>query len=278
MVYSTRVILQMTEVIGEYVVIEKDLREFLGQPELCCGPTAAEDQLQGSSQAFAQQLQSSYSTLFGQQQSTLANLNAKLGQIASGTQGPGFGGSENASNISSIENAGAAAGRNADQSVVDAEAGQGGGAGSALRNGVQAELKAQTATSAANQESNALLQNTEQNYQVGRENAAATAGGLAQLAGEESPNSAAGSAISENSQSFGQANQIQEQQNALAKDIAGGITSLGGAFLSGGMSMLGGGGGPSVGQVEQESQGNYADNYIQPPIAPTVAPPMAFPG
>jgi hypothetical protein len=223
-------------------VLRRDSYLYEGPIEMCCGPTAAEDQLQGSSQAFAQQLQSSYSTLFGQQQSTLANLNAKLGQIASGQQGPGFGGSENASNISQIENAGAAAGRNADQATVDAEAGQGGGAGSALRNGVQAELKAQTATSAANQESNALLQNTSNNYAVGRENAAATAGGLAQIAGEESPNGAAGNAISENSQSFGQANQIQKQDNALAKDIAGGVTSLAGSFLSGGMSSLAGGG------------------------------------
>jgi hypothetical protein len=278
MLYSTRIILQMTDVIGEYVVIEKDLHEFAGQPDLCCGPTPAETGLQAQSQGFAQTLQNNYGTLFGQQQDTLRVLNGKLVQIGNGSTGPGFGAAEENANVSGIQNNAEAAAKNADQASQDYLAGQGGGAAGGIRSGVAGEIKAQSSTAAANEESAALDANTKANYAQGRENADAMAGGLQALAGAQSPNSAASEAVTENGQSFGQALQIQTQKQALAKDIAGGITSLGGAFLSGGLSTLRGSGGPSVDQVMQESQGNNADNYIQPPIAPTVAPAMAFPG
>jgi hypothetical protein len=223
-------------------VLERDSYLYDGPLELCCGPTSAETGLQGQSQSFATTLGNNYQTLFGQQQGTLAALNSKLAQIGSGSTGPGFGAAEENANVSGIQNNAATAGRNADQATQDYLAGQGSGGGNGIRSGVAGELKAQTATAAANEESQALNANTKANYAQGRENAAASASGYSALAGEESPNSAAGNAISENSQSFGQANQIQQQDNALAKDVASGITSLGGAFLSGGMSSLAGGG------------------------------------
>jgi hypothetical protein len=224
-------------------------------------------------------LGNSYSKLFGQQQGTLANLNSSVLKIATGQTGPGFGAQEENANVAGIQNNAAAAAKNADQATQDQLAGQGGGTGQ-IRGGVAGELKAQTATGAANEESSALNANTRANYQQGRVNAQAGAAGYANLAGLQSPNAAASEANQANSTSFGQASTIQTEDNAMAKDIAGGVTALGSAALTGGMSGLTGmgGGGSSVDQAMQESQGDNSDNYIQQPYAPTVSPAMAFPG
>jgi hypothetical protein len=280
MFYSTHVILQMTDVIGEYAIIEKDLHEWTGPVGRLCGPTTAETGLQSQSQSMANTLQSSYSTLFGQQQGTLANLNSSVAKIATGQTGPGFGAQEENANVAGIQNNAEAAAKNADQATQDYLSGQGSGGGNGIRSGVAGELKQQASTGAANEESTALNENTRANYQQGRINDQASIAGYANLAGEESPNAAAQGEISSNQNSFGQADVIQQQKNALGKDIAGGITSLAGAALTGGMSGLFGsdGGGSSVDQVMQESQGDNSDNYIQQPYAPTVSPAMAFPG
>jgi hypothetical protein len=207
-------------------------------------------------------------------------LNGKLSQISTGQQGNGFSGAENAANIAGITNNAAAVAKNADQATMDAESGQGGGGTSGIRSGVNAELKAQTATGAADTESNELQQNTLQSAAVGRSNAAQTAGGLQALAGTAGQSAAASASGSNeaNKNSYGEATQNQEESEALAKDVAGGLTSIAGAALSGGLSSLGGGGGsgPSVDTVMDESDtGNAGNDYITGPSwNPNPAPAM----
>jgi hypothetical protein len=92
MKYSTRVVLQMTDQIGEYILIEKDAYDFDGQPDLCCGPSSQEETEANATEGFTNTLMGNYAQLFGNQQTTLQNLNAEIGKIQSGQQTPGFSG------------------------------------------------------------------------------------------------------------------------------------------------------------------------------------------
>ena len=225
---------------------------YEGAVDLCCGPTSQETAEANAGEAFNSTLQSAFGQRLAGQTATLGNLNTTLGKIGSGQQGPGFSGAENASNISQIQNTGAAAAKNADQATLDAEAGQGGGGASGEKNGVQAEIAAQTKTGAENLEANNLLKNTSENFQVGRQNTASMAGGLASLAGLQDPSSIGSVAQKQGESSFGMASTIEQQQAQKDSEIAGGITSAaldaatfgagaaGGGGLSGGLQALAG--------------------------------------
>ena len=261
MKYSTQVVLEMTDVIGEYIVVEKDSHEFSGAADLACGPTNEEKGLQASSDSFSKTLQGAYNTLFSQQQGTLTQLNSRLNQIGAGTTGPGFGASELQARTSQIVNQAGANARNleqaeANQSAGQTFAGQQDSSGLARSSAIRQQLTGEAESAAETQKSNALENLSAENYATGRNNAITMAGGLETLAGIENPTPYAGAAINENQASFGQAKDIQQQQAQEDAAIAGGITSAAmdaatfgagalagnqGFDLQGGLSALSGG-------------------------------------
>jgi hypothetical protein len=83
MKYSTRVILQMSEIIGQYEVIEKNSFDYEGQPELCCGPSHQEEQDSTNTEQLSQQLNQAFNQNFASQSGVLSKLNSVLSPIAS---------------------------------------------------------------------------------------------------------------------------------------------------------------------------------------------------
>ena len=239
----------MTEDPAVYVVVDKDSHEFSGQPDLACGPSGEEQGLEASSSSFSRTLQGAYQTLFGQQQGTLAQLNSRLNQIASGTTGPGFGADELNAKTSQIVNQAAANARNVEQaesnlSAGQVFAGQSDTSGLARASAIRQQLTGEAESAAETQKANALENLTATNYAQGRENVADLQG--LPDGGLESPTPYASEAVNENQAAFGQANKINQENNQKWSDIAGGITGLvktGLSFASGGLANMGEGSG-----------------------------------
>lgn len=210
-----------------------------------CGPSSQEQSIANNSQSFASQLQNNYGTLFSQQQSVLNSINRSLSPtLAAGPNQQGFSGAELSSlQTSAINNAGAAS-RSAQQAARTFGAGQGGGGTSGITSGITKQIQAGIASQAAGQESAQLNQINQADYATGRENYWRAEGGMASLGSELSPNSAMQGTIGEQGQAFGQAHEINQENNQLAQTIAGGLTSLAGGalkFATGGIGNLGAG-------------------------------------
>lgn len=228
-----------------------------------CGPTDQEKNLQSSSEGFSETLKANYGQQFTEQQQALGALNNTLQEIRTGNTGTGFSPEELAAKNTQILNSGAAANANARRAAQNFGAGQGSSSG--LTSGIMKQIQGSIASSSANQIAGAQENLTEQNYNQGRINADKTAAGLSALAQGYNPNASMSGAINENSESFGQAKTILEQQQQKDKTIAsaiasgatagltfgaGGLAGLAdspagasqpGAFFSGGLSALAGG-------------------------------------
>ena len=136
----------------------------------------------------------------------------------------------------------------AKQAAANAFAGQGAGTpvgaggGSGVPSGIQANVQGNIAAQGATEQANLLSNLNLQNYNVGRENLIQSISGLQTLAGAENPLGFAQSASGANSQAFGQANTINQQQNQETADIVGGITGIATGIATGGLSALATGG------------------------------------
>jgi len=252
MKYSTKVVLQMTDVIGEYITVEKDEHHYNGPVDLCCGPSGEEEGLQGNSADFSRTLEGAFNTSFANQQDALQSLQTTINQIKSGQTGPGFSGEENAALISGIENQGAAAARNTVQAAQDRTSGQvfngqTDSSGLARTSAIAKQIQEQAGSAAATNTANALNAETAANFDQGRKNAVTAASGLTALAGQYggAADASMSGAINENNASFQQANKINQEKGAMMADIAGlatGAVKTGLSFASGGLSNLGDGG------------------------------------
>lgn len=211
-----------------------------------CGPTASETALQGSEASFANTLQSNYQTQYGNQAELLSKLNSTLTPIVGA--GPGQTGwtpqEAAAVNTGILEKTGANY-SNAARAVNSQLAGRNNPTG--LVSGIDQQIRGSLASSAARDISNQENAATIANYNQGNENFWRATGGAQALAGEYAPTSYAGLGTSANSSAFGESDTIQQQKNALAKDIVGGITGLAGGALKMFTGGLFGGGGGSVG-------------------------------
>ena len=199
-----------------------------------CGPSANEEQIEGATQSLAMSMESDFQQRFAQQSSVLQNLNNSLTPIvAAGPNQTGFSAEELAAmNTSAINNAGAA-NKNAQQAAGNAIAGEGGGGGSGLLTGPQQAIKAGIATSTGNELADTQNQITQANYQQGNANYNRAVSGEQALAGEYNPQSFGEGAQSGLGASFGEANTINTQQQALGKGLlSAGLSGLG-AITSG---------------------------------------------
>lgn len=97
---------------------------------------------------------------------------------------------------------------------------------------MEAGIATGVGTNLATNENNINLESAE----LGRNNFFTAEGGLSGVAGLENPNPTAGAATSAGGQAFGEANSIQNQKNQEEADIAGSVSSMALAGLSGGAS------------------------------------------
>jgi len=207
------------------------------------GPSSQQEAGAAQEGGLATSLNSNYQQQYGQQQSTLQQLNNEVGRIQSGNTGPGFGGAENAAYISDIQNQGAAAARNAIQASRTVGAGsQNAPTGGLTReSGIQQQVGGQIEAGAGINTANKLNQETAANYATGRQNAITTAQALQTMANSYNPLGYASGASSANSSAFNENSTIntENQQKSqaevgLAEQVAG--AAIGG--VAGGMGNL----------------------------------------
>lgn len=211
-----------------------------------CGPSDQEKQLNAQESKFSNMLMGNYANYFGKQSAVLDNLNNYLTPIAeAGPTQQGWAAPEVAAVNTQI---GETTGQNyakAAQALGNQLSAEGGG-NAYLPSGAANTLKAQIATAAAAQQSSENLAATEANYAQGRQNWQQATAGLQELGQQYNPSAIASEASGANQSAFGQADKIQQENNQLAKDIAGGITGLAGGFLdfansSDALGQIGGG-------------------------------------
>jgi len=207
-----------------------------------CGPSGAEKQIGGSEQKLSQIMQSNYIQNFGQQQAVLQSLNNTFTPIVeAGIGQQGFGPQELAA-LNTQATEGVAANYQKAQQALNTSLATRGGGNEILPTGASAALKETLASQAAQAQSAANLGITRENYAQGRQNWREATAGLETLGQQYNPVATGGLATGANQAAFGEASQIQQQQNQLGADIAGGITSLGMGALTFGAGAAGGGG------------------------------------
>lgn len=217
-----------------------------------CGPSNDEKFLQQQSTNFSTMLQNNYKTLFGDQLDVLNKIGRSLSPILSaGPNQRGMSADELAARNTQAINSVGAANRAAQQAARTYGAGQGGGGTSGVTSGITKQIQSAIGSQSAQELGKREGDIVGQDYELGRENYWRAQGGMENLARGYDPNAAASGAINQNQVAFGQANKINEENNALGKDIAGFATSLAGAGLtfaggyskgglSGGLQALGG--------------------------------------
>ena len=205
-----------------------------------CGPTGQEQQEANQSQAYATTVQNNYKTLFGEQQGVMSNLNNIFTPIAeAGPSQTGFSGGELAAlNTQALDTTGANY-ANAARALGGQLAGRSTAAG---ETGPTMALKSQLASSAAGQLSNEQLGITQANYAQGNQNWKEATGGLQALNNSYQSVAAGNSGTQANQAAFGEADEIAQQEAQEDQAIAGGITSVAEAGLTGGASLAAGGG------------------------------------
>lgn len=210
------------------------------------GPSAAENATLQSQTQLSQAMWASFNQQYNQQQDVLKNLQTEIGRIQSGQTGPGYSGAENAERIALIQNTAAAAARNATQAQRSLGAGSqvSPTGGMTRQSGINQQTAAQIAAKVGAEESNNLIAENIQNFQQGRDNAAATVGALNALSGRYNPAEYSGQENADLGQQFKIADTINQENIQKSQAIAGFATklALGAAtFGAGGIGALGSG-------------------------------------
>jgi hypothetical protein len=204
-----------------------------------------------------QTLQGNYAQNFSEQQGVLANLNETLQPVVNaGPSQTGFSAQESAAlNTQALDTTG---GNYAN--ALRATQGQLAGrndSGNLPESGVDQGIKARLASSAAGELSQEELGITEANYATGRSNFNSAVGAEEGIAGQYNPVSTGGLAEEANKNAFGEATQINEENNQADADIAGGVTSLAKSALSFGLGGFG-----NLDQTGGSSGGEQVGNFF----------------
>lgn len=223
--------------------------KIYGPLKFGCGPSSNERTAQNQQENLATTMSNNYSTLFGEQQNTINQLNTLALPFASMAQaGEGFSPTALAAMNTNIIDTTGANYANATRAANTALAGRGGGGTAGIISGPEAQIGASIASQAAGQQSaeqqNLAIQNAQQVYK-NAQTAASIEGGVAGL---ESPNAAGSGAAGGYQSAFNEANTIDQQSNQAMADIVGGAVGLGTSFLGGGIGNLDTTGGSSTGE------------------------------
>lgn len=213
------------------------------------GPSAQQSAEANQGQNFSNLLQQSYGKNFGAQQGILSNLTNVLSPIAeAGPNQEGFNAAEKSALNASAINTNAKNYRNAATVAAEGEAGAGGN--TYAPTGGQQQVAATIASNAAQNTSAEENQIEQADYATGRQNFQNAVGGLENVSGQYNPNATGGLALNANQNAFSQANAINQESNAWVGDVTGLVGGLGGAALSGGISLGGGGDSANTTQAE----------------------------
>lgn len=195
-----------------------------------CGPSSDERGIETATENFAGLLRDNYGELFSEQQDVLNGLNKSLSPIvAAGPNQTGMSGAEvSALQTSAINNAGAAS-KNAEQAARTFGAGEGGGGTSGVTSGITKQIEGAIAGQEAGTLGTNLTNIQEKNYDIGNQNYWRAVGGEQALGAQFSPNAAMSGSEAGESAAFGEANQINTQENAVGQDIAGFLTAAAGS-------------------------------------------------
>lgn len=193
-----------------------------------CGPSAAQQGLQTSQLNFMTQLMSENSTVFGQSQGILGQLNGMFsGILAKGPNQQGMSATEKQV-LETQANEGTATNyQQAKQALQETEAARGGG-NSYAPGGESNELQAELASAGANSRSQQQQQIEQADYSLGRQNFYNAAGVLGSTAAQLNPTGFANSATGAGSAAGTTANQITQAQMSpwnTAISALGGIAS-----------------------------------------------------
>ena len=217
------------------------------------GPTGAQNQIAESSQDFMSTMQKDFGTTFADQQNILSGLTKNLTSIFNaGPSQFGFSAPEQTAlntlattqNATNYANARAAAGA----------AGAGPGGGSVLPTGANAEVQANLASKAAQEQSNALLGISEAGYKQGNENWKTSMGGLEDVAKTENPAAYGELAIDANKQASSDADTIYKEQQAANPMPQ--IMGMVGSLASGALNLAVPGAGSLIGSLSVPQANN----------------------
>lgn len=216
-------------------IADANFLRFIGTTWKNCGDSQAQENAESADSNFAQMMTNNYQTVFGQNQNLLNNLTSNFNSIISG--GPsqtGWSPQEAAATNSQVVNSAAANNKYLQQQIGDNAAAHSGG-GPGLENGNVSTEKALASASVLNNEANAQLNNTVQNYNTGRQNYWSAISGEATAPGAlENPATSIGNVINTgNENTASQANQNAASDNAwigLVGGLAGDAASSFGAY------------------------------------------------
>lgn len=200
---------------------------------LCKGATQQQNDLATSQSDFYKTLSADYGTQFAQQGAILSSLNTALAPtVAAGASQFGYNPAEvNSLNSTAIQGT-AQNYQNAQKSLQNAQAQQGGG-NAFLPSGVAAQNAATLAASGANQTSSELLGIQNAGYQQGNQNYNNAVNALGGVASQYNPTGYASSATNAGNSAGNTLNTIQ-QENAAASPwgaIGGILGGAAGSFL-----------------------------------------------
>lgn len=213
--------------LSAYVLASHDGQYWAEPSMLACGASGAEKAASNQQARFAQMLYNNYANYFGKQSSVLQDIRSQLEPILSaGPNQTGFSAAENAALNTEAVDTNAAAAERAGGAVSSTLAGRGDNSGieSGVDRQIQAGIKSKSAQALASQQNEI----TAANYETGRENYFKAAGALGGVAEAYNPNAIAGEFNNAESSEFGMESTIQQQNQALGKDIAGGLVGLAG--------------------------------------------------
>jgi hypothetical protein len=194
-----------------------------------CGETSAQDANYAEQASFATQMQAENTTVFGQQQSILSNLNAGFSKIiAAGPSQQGYSADElNTLNTSVDENVGANMTK-ASQALGNGQAAQGGG-DTFIPSGVAEQQKEELAATGASTDSTLKSQVLQSGYAQGNADYNNAISGEEGVASDLNPVGYSGATTGALSSAGNEANQIAASANSPFTAVMGALGGVAGA-------------------------------------------------
>lgn len=242
---SRKSVYQMTDVVGEYILIYSDVYEYKGPVALACfgGASGTEKLLSQAESNFSQGLMSQYQKQFQGQQAILGQLKSAAAPIvAQGINQYGFAPAEDSALRTQATEGTAKAYQMAKQATGENLAAVGGG-NTILPTGTAAGLNANNAVAAAGQISDQNLGITERGYDQGRSNFLNATNILSGVSSQMNPLGYASAATGANTAGFDEAQKVNEEEQAAKQQmwstIGGVVSGVATGGLSTGISALG---------------------------------------
>lgn len=214
----------------KYVTTESESFDYCGPVELCCGATAAQNNLANEQSSFfgnavdqAQQIFGKDSTVFNSLMKTFAPT------VAAGPSQQGFSAGEKSNLDSQAITQSGQAYKNAKAATGNAEAAQGGGM-AVLPGGAKVGADANLAISSANNTANELGQINQADYDQGNKNYNEAVSGMAGASNVfNSATGASEGATGAGSAAASTANQVSQENQSWVQSVTGALGGIAGA-------------------------------------------------